>query len=62
VDFVSRLLALLDQHPRQSWESVLRTELRGRHYVASATGRAVVHALAESGMSPRTARQKVYGR
>jgi len=62
VDFVARLLALLDQHPRQSWEKVLRTELRGRHYVSSATGRQDVKALIVAGCAPRTARSKVYGR
>ena len=62
VDFVARLLALLDQHPRQSWEKVLRTELRGRHYIACATGRQDVKALIQAGVASRTARQKIYGR
>jgi hypothetical protein len=61
-DFVARLIALLEQHPRDQWEVVLRTELRGRHYVASSTGRQHVAELVRLGVSARSARAKVYGR
>jgi hypothetical protein len=62
VDFVARLLILLEATPRDRWESAIRTELRGTHYVSSATGRQVVRDLIASGIPPRTARWKVRGK
>ena len=62
MDFVSRLLALLDQHPRERWEVVLRTELRGRHYVGTTTGLGAVRELVRLGVAARSARYKVRGR
>jgi hypothetical protein len=62
VDFVIRLITLLEATPRDRWESAIRTELRGTHYISSATGRQAVRDLIASGIPARTARWKVRGR
>jgi hypothetical protein len=62
-DAVTRILEILDAHPRDQWESALCRHLGGHsYYIASCTGRAQVRELIRLGVPARSARAKVYGR
>jgi hypothetical protein len=62
MDTVSRLITLLQDLPRQDWETTLRREFGGRHvYFSAATGRHRIVELRRLGVAERTARFKVRG-
>lgn len=64
-DFIQRLLSVLSDAPRDSWESRLREEFGGSvHYVSRRAPQLTeqVRELVRAGIAERTARMKVRGR
>lgn len=63
MDAVTRIIGLLEQAPREAWETTLCRELGGTTlYVRATTGLQKVRLLAEIGIPRRTASWKVRGR
>ena len=63
MDAVTRIIGLLEQAPRDSWETTLCRALGGQTlYVRATTGLHKVRLLQDIGIPPRTASWKVRGR